>query len=136
MTIFDVMISTLVFAFVIMTSLTLIQYGVRAMDNARSTTIAGQIVESVLEDTRMLPWSSVSALTSGNVTIGESFTADNAAAQALVARFTVTRTVSAISASMKQIDVTASWTGIDGRAHSLKYTSYYGQNGLHDYYVK
>lgn len=135
-TIADVMISTLVLAFVIMTSLTLVQYGIRATDNARSTTIAGQIAQSVMEDTRMLPWSTVSTLASGAVTIGESFTANNSAAAALVNRFTITRTLSDVTTTMKRIDVTAAWTGIDGRPHSLKYTSYYGQNGLHDYYVK
>lgn len=146
-TIADVMFSTLILAFAIMTSLTVIQYGFRALDTARNTTIAGQILQSVMEDLRMLPWtaqsgSSISSLettnnnTSGNVVLDASFTANDPNAMAMVGRFTITRNISDVTTTMKEIDLTATWTGIDGRPHSLQYTSYYGQNGLHDYYVR
>jgi uncharacterized protein (TIGR02598 family) len=136
----DVMISALILAFCIMTSLTVIQYGFRAMDNARNTTIAGQILQSMMEDTRMLPWTaasgtSISTLASGTVTPDSSFTAGDAAAQALVARFTITRTVSTVSTYIKEIDYNATWKGIDGRSHSLTYSGYYSQYGLNNYFV-
>jgi uncharacterized protein (TIGR02598 family) len=147
-TIFELTMAVMVMAFAIVTSLTVIQMGLRAMDTARNTTIAAQLLQSVMEDMRMLPWNatspqnSISSLettnnnTAGNVTLDSSFTNGDTAATAMVNRFTLTRNITDIDASMKMIDLTAAWTGIDGRAHSLKYSSYYGKNGLHDYLVR
>jgi Tfp pilus assembly protein PilV len=148
-TIFELSMAVMVMAFALATSLTVIQMGLRAMDTARNTTIAAQLLQSVMEDLRMLPWSatspqnSISSLeaasannTRGNVTLDASFTNNDSAAAAMVNRFTLTRNITDIDASMKMIDLTAQWTGIDGRAHSLKYSSYYGKNGLHDYLVR
>ena len=148
-TIFELSMAVMVMAFAIVTSLTVLQMGMRAMDTARNTTIAAQLLQSVMEDLRMLPWSatspqnSISSLeaatnnnTSGNVTLDASFTNGDAAAASMVSRFTLTRTITDVDAAMKQIDLTAEWRGIDGRLHSLKYASYYGKNGLHDYLVR
>jgi Tfp pilus assembly protein PilV len=148
-TIFEVTMATMVMAFALATSLTVLQMGFRALDTARNTTIASQLLQSVMEDLRMLPWSatspanSISSLeaatnngTTGNVTLDSSFTNGDSAAIAMVARFTITRNITDVNSVMKQIDLTATWKGIDGRSHTLKYTSYYGKNGLHDYMVR
>jgi len=142
--------ASFVLAFAVMTSLTVLQMGFRTMDNARNTTIASQLLQSVMEDMRMLPYTatgtanSISSLettnnnVAGNVTLDSSFTNGDAAATAMVARFTITRNITDVSGltSLKQIQLTAKWSGIDGRKHSLTYTSYYCQNGLHDYYIR
>lgn len=149
-TILEVSMSAFVLAFSVMTSLTVVQSGYRTMDNARNTTIASQLLQSVMEDMRMLPYSatapanSISSLqatnnnVAGNVTLDSSFTAGDAAAAAMVARFTITRNITDVSGitGMKMISLTANWTGIDTRTHTLTYTSYYCQNGLHDYYIR
>ncbi len=140
--------AVMVMAFGIATSITTMNYGFRALDTARNTTIASQILQSVMEDTRLLPWSSgsgnsISSLQAAQgsngstVTLDSSFTAGDSAAQAMVNRFTVTRKITDVSgiANMKRIDLTATWKGIDGRSHSVSYSSYYGQYGLHDYFV-
>jgi Tfp pilus assembly protein PilV len=132
-TIFELAMAVMIMAFALMTSLTVIQMGLRAMDTARNTTIAAQLLQSVMEDMRMLPWSatspqnSISSLeaaasnnTTGNVTLDASFTNGDAAAVAMVSRFTLTRNITDIDASMKMIDLTATWRGIDGRTHTLK----------------
>src|SRR5262249_44004538 len=122
--------------------------GFRALDTARNTTMASQLLQSVMEDMRMLPWSATSPASSisslettsnnvaGNVSIGASFTNGDAAAIAMVSRFTITRNITDISTVLKQITLPATWKGIDGRSHSLTYISYYGQNGLHDYFIR
>ena len=149
-TILEVCMSAFVLAFSVMTSLTVIQSGYRTMDNARNTTIASQLLQSVMEDLRMLPYSatgganSITSLqttnnnVSGNVTLDSSFTNGDSAATAMVSRFTITRNITDVSGytGMKMITLTASWTGIDTRIHTLTYNSYYCQNGLHDYYVR
>ena len=147
----EVAMSAFVLAFSVMTSLTVIQTGYRTLDNARNTTIASQLLQSVMEDLRMLPYTatggvnSISSLqaassnnTTGNVTLDASFTNGDAAAIAMVSRFTITRNITDVSGitGMKQITLTATWKGIDTRTHNLSYSSYYCQNGLHDYYVR
>jgi Tfp pilus assembly protein PilV len=149
--ILEVAMSSFVLAFSVMTSLTVVQSGYRTMDNARNTTIASQLLQSVMEDMRMLPYTatgganSISSLeaassnnTTGNVTLDSSFTNGDAIAAAMVARFTITRNITDVSGStsMKLITLTATWKGIDTRTHTLSYSSYYCQNGLHDYYVR
>ena len=53
-------------------------------------------------------------------------------------RFRLRRDVTPIDTSsgvgMKQVTFTVTWTGYDGRSLSRESTTYYGQNGLYDYY--
>lgn len=147
-TIFELSMAVMVMAFGLVTSLTVLQMGFRSLDTARNTTIASQLLQSVMEDMRMLPWNasspsnSITALqatsngTRGNVTLDGSFTNNDPAAIAMVNRFIITRTISDQSTALKKIVLTVEWTGIDNRAHTLSYCSYYGQNGLHDYIVR
>ena len=143
-TLFELMMATMVLAFGIATSITALNSGFRAMDTARNTTIAGQLLQSSLEDLRLLPWSGLTAL-QGNatVTFNSQFTNGNLTAAAIVNRFNVTRNVypypvgtPSASATMMQIDMTATWQGVDGRQHALTYSTFYGKNGLHDYFVQ
>lgn len=141
--------ATMVMAFGVATSVTVLNQGFRAIDTARNATIASQLLQSVMEDLRMLPWdaaspaNSITSLQAGQgangstVTIGASFTNNDPAAIAMVSRFTVTRHISDAAgiANMKKIELTATWTGIDARPHSLQYSSYYGKDGLNDYFV-
>lgn len=142
--------AVMVMAFGIVTAITTMNYGFRAIDTARNSTIASQLLQSVMEDVRMLPWSSttgdsITSLESTQptggtlVTIGPSFTTStDQAAIDMVKRFTVTRVISDVTSlpNVKKIDLTATWQGIDGRPHTLRYSSYYAKDGLHDYFVR
>ncbi len=143
-TISEVMMATMVMAFSIATSITVIEQGYHALDTARNTTIAAQVLQSVMEDLRLQTWAQVTALESatnngqtGNVTIDSSFTGYNATAAQVLSHFTVTRTISDVSgqANMKSILLQATWTGIDGRSHTLVYRSFYAKDGIYDFYV-
>jgi Tfp pilus assembly protein PilV len=143
-TIAEVMMAGLVLALGIASSIIVLQQGMRSVDTARNTTIAGQVLQSMMEDLRLQTWAQVSALqaasnngTSGNAAIDSSFIGTDATAAALLARFTITRRVGDVTGQtgMKTITLTAQWIGIDGRTHSVNYTSYYAQHGLYDYYV-
>lgn len=150
-TIFELAMAVFVMAFGLVTSVTVLQMGFRSLDTARNTTIASQLLQSVMEDMRMLPWNATDGGTSitslqatSNGTTGNanssirnaSFTNNDAAATAMVNRFEITRTITDYSSVLKKIQLTATWQGIDQRTHSLTYTSYYGQYGLHDYIVR
>lgn len=142
-TIFEVMMAVIVMALAISTSITVMEQGMRCIDTARNTTIASQLLQSALEDFRLQTWTQIEALrvaqnngVAGNVTIDSSFTGYDATAAAVLQRFTLTRTIADTSqAGMRTVTFTATWIGIDGRSHSVNYTSYYAQNGLYDYYV-
>lgn len=143
-TIFEVMMAVIVMALAISTSIAVMEQGMRTIDTARNTTIAGQVLQSMMEDIRLQTWAQIGTLqaasnngTAGNVSIDSSFTGLNTTAAAMLARFTVTRTIadSASQTGMKVITLSVTWTGIDGRSHTVKYTSYYAQYGLYDYYV-
>lgn len=148
-TIVEVMVAVMVMALVISTSITTLQSGFRAIDTARNTTTAGQVLQSLVEDLRLQTWTAISSLpatlsgklsdfdtVSGHIQSG-SFTGYSAAEAAVLNRFTITRTVADATgqSGMKVIVFTATWQGIDGRTHTVNYTTYYAQNGLYAYYT-
>jgi type II secretory pathway pseudopilin PulG len=138
-TVFEVMVSATILALVISTSLVVLQTGMRAVDTARNTTLAGQISQSVLEVMRLQNWTQISALpayssvsVSDAITSGTS-TALDAALNTVTYRFSCTRTVSTPKPNLRLITVTVSWRGIDGRPHSLTSQARYAKHGLNDY---
>jgi Tfp pilus assembly protein PilV len=136
-TIVEVMMASIVMVLAITTSLTTMQRGLSSLDTARNITIAGQIMQCEMEKMRMKPWSIVSAYATGSATtetIDSSFTSN----AFIGTRFTLTREVAVIDATagmgMRQVTFNVSWKSYDGRTLSRSYTTYYGENGLYDYY--
>lgn len=129
-TILEVMVATIVLVFAITSSITVMQSGFQALDTARNLTIAGQIMENEMESLRLKNWPQIQALQDGGnntVTLDPSF-------GAVATRFTCTRTIIDLKTAMKQITLTTTWKGVDGRAHTVSYLTRYGKNGLNDYY--
>ena len=145
-TIMEVLMATFVMALAISSSVTTLQVGYRSIDTARNMTLAGQILQSMIEDIRLKQWTEINTMstTNGGVATGPistfdttgSFSGFNATASRMLNRFTFTRTVTSVTGQtgMKKIVLAASWVGIDGRTTSVNYTTYYAQNGLYDYY--
>jgi hypothetical protein len=134
-TIAEVMMAAGVMAFAITTSITTMQRAFLALDTSRNLTIAGQIMVSEMERIRMMGWSDVSAWTldtPATVTLDTIFTSN----PQVGSRFTLTRTVTVPDASntnIRQITLTMTWTGYDGRQLSRSYTTHYARYGIHDY---
>jgi hypothetical protein len=126
------MMAAIIMAFAITTSITTMQRGFLSLDTARNITIAGQIMQSEFEKMRLLPWTTVDAFAAStpNLAVDTSFTSNAYIGN----RFTMDRTVSLVRTGMKQITLTVRWTSYDGRTISRSYSSYYGQNGLYDYF--
>src|ERR1043165_5319622 len=74
-TIVEVGITAMVMLIVIASSLVTLTAGYKAVDNARYTTLAGQILQSQMEKLRMLTWAQLTDTTSGPVA-SSTFTAD------------------------------------------------------------
>ena len=124
--------ATIVMAFAITTSITTMQRAFLSVDAARGVTYAAEMMQSELEKMRMLNWTTVSAYpsTATTVTINSSFTGNASIGN----RFTLTRTATTVRSGMLMITLTISWRGYDASLHRRSYVTYYGQNGLYDYF--
>ncbi len=143
-TIVEVTLALFVLAFVIAAALVTLQTGFKQLDNARYTTLAGQILQSQVEKLRLLNWNQLTNSTDGANT-HTNFIPDvsaDAATQALIAsRFSCTQTIadpptsSPYFGSVKDITLTVTWTGTDGRSQTLTYLTRYGKDGISDFFV-
>jgi Tfp pilus assembly protein PilV len=138
-TLFEVMLAAFVLVLVIATSLTVVQVGMRAVDTARSMTLANQICQSAIEVLRLQNWAQISALPSvatvdipSVISSGSSTALDNTL-NSFAGLFTCTRTVSDPKTNMRVITISVTWTGNDGRPHSVSTQARYAKNGLNDY---
>jgi hypothetical protein len=124
------MVAAIVLVFAITSSATVMQRGFQALDTARNLTIAGQIMENEMESLRLKNWNQIQALENpGNTAV-----APDPSLGAAAQRFTCTYNISDLKTDMKQITVTATWNGVDGRPHTVSYLTRYGKDGLNDYY--
>ena len=133
--------AAVVMAFAITTAITTLQRGFLALDTARNTTIAGQIMQSELERMRLKDWATVNAYAAGPTAlelVTDSTALTNTTAfvpsAALAARFKLTRTSSEVRADLKKITLTITWGSSDGRTLTRAYPAYYGKNGLYDFF--
>jgi len=105
------------------------QRGFMSLDSARNISLASQIMQSEIERMRLKDWSVVSVYTADATTldIDPSFAS-------VSSRFALVRRTSTPQTDVRQIDLTVTWRGADGRSNSRTYTTYYGRYGLWDYY--
>lgn len=125
-------------------SIVTMQYGFRALDTARKTTLAAQIMQSEMERVRMLSWSLIQALPEKEKVNLEEIFPKNTATEVSVFEmidktFTAIRTVESLADydnEIRQINVTITWTGIDGTAHTRTSSTQYSKDGLYAYYYR
>ena len=142
--------ATFVMLFGISSSIIVLQSGFRAIDTARNTTLAAQVMQSEMERIRLLPWDTLSRDALGNLkpsvsslppviddlSLATIFPSGTTTDQ-LDARFTITRTVADVpnrNGEMKKITITITWRGIDGTTYTRSSSTEYAKNGLYDYY--
>lgn len=138
-TLIEVTLAAGVLALAIATSITTLMSGFRALDTARCTTIAAQIIQSEMERIRLLSWDGASPVGVNNLPASATLTITDIfpGSADIAARFVAARTtadVAGMVGDMKRITVTVTWKGIDGVPHSRNSTTHYCQNGLYDYY--
>ncbi|MCB0074100.1 MAG: prepilin-type N-terminal cleavage/methylation domain-containing protein [Caldilineaceae bacterium] len=139
-TIVEVMVAATIMVLGITTSLTTLTFGMRAIDTARNSTLAAQIMQSEMENIRLLNWAQLTALSTSEtvdissiISSGSSTTLD-ATLNNIISKFTCTRTITTPKSNMREITLTVSWNGQDGRAHSNSYVTRYCKDGLYDFY--
>ena len=136
MTLIEVMMGALVLILVFISTFTVIQRGFEMIDVSRNTGLAGQILQSEIEDIRLKNWANLPADGTTDITLPAAF-------NAVASRFAATRTVESVNESvdalgeitMKKVTVQVTWTAYTGRTHTRRYETYYTKGGLNDYYV-
>lgn len=132
-TIAEVMMAAAILALAISTSITTMQSAFLSLDSARNVTLASHVMQSEMERMRLNNWNTINAIRENEV---QTLTIDSAIAAVTGNRgFTLTRTVTAVRTGMKKIVLQVTWRGYDGRTQSRSYTTYYGQDGLYDYFT-
>ena len=145
-TILEVALAGFVLTLAIAGSITTLQMGFRAIDNARYTTLAGQILQSQMEKLRLLTWAQLTDTTTGPVAFTTFVPDVSSTSTAQINRFTtatggagtcsqsIVAAPSPFNLTMRDITLTATWTGIDGKSHSLSYTTRYANTGISDFF--
>lgn len=148
-TLVEVILASFVLIFGITSALIALKGGYNAIDTARDTTLAAQVMQSEMERIRLLPWDTTSLDASGKLkpaiirlpekealNIADIFPAGTTTDK-LVKKFTAVRTVSEVpdrSSEMKSITIIVTWTGMNGTRHTRTSTTQYAKSGLYDYY--
>jgi len=142
-TILEVAMAAAVMALSISTSILVMSRGFNSLDSARCFSYASQIMQSELEKMRLTKWGDGTA--AGNGTEGITFyktsveelpiDASFTTAGDVGSRMTMTRIAENVHAGMIKVTLRISWKTYDGRALSRSYVTYYGQNGLYDFFV-
>lgn len=154
-TILEVMIAAMVMALTLTSSLQVLGYGLRAIDTARYTTLAGQVLQSQMEKLRLLTWTQMTLATGPMSTANSTFTPNNGISSQVnnfftIAPGTTTHTPDSCTQSivydpaydittsgttvhtMVDITLTATWIGADGIQRTRTYYSQYAHFGLSD----
>ena len=129
-TLLEVMVAAVVLVFSITTAMAAMERGFQALDTARNLTTSAQIMEDEMERLRLENWVQLQALQDSG---GTAVTIDSSLGPA-AARFQCARVIRDLKPDMKEITLTTTWHGTDGRLHTVSYLTRYGKNGLNDYY--
>ncbi|MFT3868207.1 MAG: prepilin-type N-terminal cleavage/methylation domain-containing protein [Nibricoccus sp.] len=130
LTLVEVMVATVVLALVLTTSISVLGMNFNTIDTARNSTIAAQVMQSEIEQLRLLSWTDMLAKvgTATTKTISDPQTAT----------FVCTRTVTADPArpaTMLIINISTTWKNRNGTVHTRSFSTNYAKGGISDYYV-
>lgn len=128
MTLIEIMVGAFVLVMVFVSTFAVIQQGFEMIDVSRNTGLAGQILQSEIEDIRLKNWANLPSDGTTTITLPSAFAS-------VASRFNATRTVTSLNSEMKKITVQVTWTAYTGRSHTRRYETYYTKGGLNDYYV-
>lgn len=153
-TIFEVTMAAAVMALAIMSTLVAMGRAFAPLDSARCISYASQIMQSEMEKMRLTTWGDGTAgAGSGTTGItayktvaqapnGESLPIDTSFTTAgdLGSRMTLTRLAENVpghgaACEMIKVTLTISWKTSDRRTLTRSYITYYGKNGLYDFFV-
>ena len=140
MTLSEVMIASVLLAFVIMTSLTALSQAYGFTRHARLVTLAGQIAQSVMEDLRLRNYTALIAYAAQAQPVSftamlssERFSSSFTQGFASSGTFTTLVTSSTGVPGKIAVTITVTWSEL-GSTFTRSLTTYFGEQGLSDYF--
>jgi len=122
--------SVAVLGLTVASTLVAMQMGFAMIETARNNTLASQILQSEIEELRLLNWDRLTDLTDGNFPLEGSFPSS------VADRFTCSRTFATPRAGIRQVTLRVEWKSNKGVSHSREYTTFFSKEGLNDYYYR
>lgn len=132
-----------VMAFAISSSLVVMGRGFNSLDSSRCISYASQIMQSELEKMRLTHWGD--GTTAGDGTTGVTAYRTTPTVIPIAAAFTnvgdvgsrmvLTRTAREVHTGMIEVKLSIQWTTFDRHTLTRTYVTYYGKNGLYDFFV-
>lgn len=120
---------------VIGSSMVSMGYGFTRIENARHATRISQILQTEMETIRAMSWEEVQTLITNQGQTSD-FTPHFEYNEDRIKDLKATRTFTSVKNNMLQITLTASWKDSQNTEHDLSYMTWYGKEGLSDYYTR
>jgi Tfp pilus assembly protein PilV len=140
MTMMEVLIAAVLLAFVIMSSLTALSQAYAFTRHARMITLAGQIVQSVMEDLRLRNYNELKTYAAqaqpvnfASTLASERFTSNFTTGFSLSGNFTTLVASSPAQLGKISVTLTVNWSE-QGSTFTRTLATYFSEKGLSDYY--
>ncbi len=132
LTVIEIMIAVMVLGLVIGSTFMALRTGFTMIQLARDSTMAGQILQSEMENLRLKSWDML-----GELNEEEAFEVDTLLDESIADRFVRTRTIREFrGGNMREVEVAVEWTSLRGTQHRRVYRTVFGKEGLNDYYYR
>ncbi len=127
----EILIAILVIGIVIGSTLVAMRSGFSMIQLARDNTMASQIMQSEMENLRLMNWTQL-----GELPEEESFEVDTQLDANIAARYERTRRVTEVRDGMREVELVVEWDTVGGSRHTRTYRTLFSQEGLNDYYYR
>ncbi len=132
MTMIEIVIAVMVLGLVVASTFMAMRAGFTMIQLARDNTMAGQILQSEMENLRLKSWDQLNELEEE-----EEFQVDTLLDENIGDRFIRTRRIRGIRGGrMKEVEIEVQWTSLRGARHRRVYRTLFGKEGLNDYYYR
>lgn len=136
----EVLIAAVLLGFVVMTSLTALSQAYAFTRHARMVTLAGQIVQSVMEDLRLRNYNDLKTYAAqtqpvnfSSTLASERFSSNFTSSFTLSGQFTTLVASAPPQLGKISVTLTVSWSE-QGTTYTRKLATYFSEKGLSDYY--
>ncbi len=127
----EVMMAVFVLGTAVAGTLTALRVGFNSIQLARDNTMAAQILQSEIENLRLMSWNELLTLPEDEAfQVGEQFD------PSLASRFQATRRINVdlLRPGIKEVELEVEWTTLSGAEQQRVYRTLFSQEGLNDYY--
>ncbi len=130
-TLIEVLIAIVVIGVVVGSTITALRSGFSMIQLARDNTMASQIMQSEMENLRLMNWVQLGQLPEE----GE-FEVDTLLDANIAARYERVRRVTEVREGMREVELVVEWQTVSGSRHTRTYRTLFSQEGLNDYYYR